>query len=213
MNQKQSQTHESKTKILDSAIDVIRTKGYTATRIEDICIAAGLTKGGFFHHFKSKEDLALAAADRFSEMAEDLFSSGPYRKKSDPVDRLLGYVDFRKGALKGDLPDFTCLFGMMIQETFETHPEVSNLCGEHIEEHAAVIAKDIEEAKTTYSPQSNTEGLELFTQAVVQGAFILAKAKRDSAIAAQCFDHLRQYIELIFRANSTKEEKTFNDKN
>ena len=206
MNQKQSQTHESKMKILDSAIDVIRTKGYTATRIEDICTAAGLTKGGFFHHFKSKEDLALAASDRFSEMAEDLFSSGPYRKKSDPVDRLLGYVDFRKGALKGDLPDFTCLFGTMIQETFETHPEVSKVCGKHIEEHAAVIAKDIEEAKTAYSSQANTEGLELFTQAVVQGAFILAKAQRNPAVAAQCFDHLRQYIELIFQVDRSKKE-------
>ncbi len=213
MEKKKLQVADSKERILDAAINVIRTKGYTATRVEDICAASGLTKGGFFHHFKSKEDLALAASDRFSEMAEDLFSSGPYRKKSDPVDRLLGYVDFRKGALKGDLPDFTCLFGMMIQETFETHPEVSNLCGTHIEEHAAVIAKDIEEAKSKYAPDAHIEGLELFTQAVVQGAFILAKAKRDSAIAAQCFDHLRQYIELIFRANSPKEEKTLNDQN
>jgi TetR/AcrR family transcriptional regulator, transcriptional repressor for nem operon len=46
--------HPSKEKLLDAALQVIRTKGYTATRIEDICEAAGLTKGSFFHHFKSK---------------------------------------------------------------------------------------------------------------------------------------------------------------
>src|ERR1700688_2524190 len=50
--------HESKTKLLNAALQVIREKGYSATRIEDVCEAAGLTKGSFFHHFKSKEDLA-----------------------------------------------------------------------------------------------------------------------------------------------------------
>ena len=58
--------HESRTRILDAALDVFRAKGYAATRVEDICAAAGLTKGSFFHHFKTKEDLAVAAADRWS---------------------------------------------------------------------------------------------------------------------------------------------------
>ena len=52
--------HESKTKLLDATLKVVRAKGYSATRIEDVCAEAGLTKGSFFHHFKSKEDLALS---------------------------------------------------------------------------------------------------------------------------------------------------------
>jgi Bacterial regulatory proteins, tetR family len=45
---------------LDAAVQVIRAKGYSAMTIDDVCLAAGLTKGSFFHHFKSKEELALA---------------------------------------------------------------------------------------------------------------------------------------------------------
>jgi len=45
--------HDSKTKLLNAALHVIRAKGYTATRVEDICEAAGVTKGSFFHHFKT----------------------------------------------------------------------------------------------------------------------------------------------------------------
>jgi len=66
MASKQS-IHESKTKLLDAALLVIRDKGYSATRIEDICKTAGLTKGSFFHHFESKEALALAAANYWIE--------------------------------------------------------------------------------------------------------------------------------------------------
>jgi TetR/AcrR family transcriptional repressor of nem operon len=65
--------HESKRRLLDAALYVIRTKGYTAARVEDICEAAGLTKGSFFHHFKSKEDLALAAAEYWNDLSASVF--------------------------------------------------------------------------------------------------------------------------------------------
>src|SRR5438309_11507386 len=108
--------HGSKVRFLDAALHVIRAKGYSATRIEDICEAAKLTKGSFFHHFDGKEELALAAAAHFAGMADALFATAPYQSASDPLERLLGYVDFRIAILQGSLPEFTCLLGTMLQE-------------------------------------------------------------------------------------------------
>ena len=81
--------HDSRTKLIDAALYVIRAKGFTAARVEDICEAAELTKGSFFHHFAGKEDLALAAAEHFSAYADQVFSTAPYQFLSDPLDRLL----------------------------------------------------------------------------------------------------------------------------
>ena len=50
-------------KLLDAAVHVIRSKGYSAARVEDICAEAGLTKGAFFHHLASKEAFVIAAAE------------------------------------------------------------------------------------------------------------------------------------------------------
>lgn len=97
--------HHSKTRLLDAALHVIRAKGYNATRIEDICAAAGLTKGSFFHHFDSKEELALAAAEYWIEGTGALFASAPYHALTDPLDRLLAYVDFRKSLLLESCPN------------------------------------------------------------------------------------------------------------
>ena len=199
--------HVSKTKILDAAMQVIRAKGYSAMTIEDVCLAAGLTKGSFFHHFKSKEALALAAAGHFAAMADRLFAQAPYRALQDPLDRLLGYVDFRMAILQGSLPEFTCLLGTMVQETFESHPAIREACDTHISAHAAEVAKDIAAAKSLYAPSAtwSAESLSLYTQAVIQGAFILAKAKNGPEIAGECLGHLRRYLEMLFNQPKPKE--------
>src|SRR5580700_2889073 len=193
--------HESKTRFLDSALHVIRSKGYSATRIEDICEDAGLTKGSFFHHFDSKEGLALAAADYWIEGSNALFESAPYRDHADPLDRLLAYVDFRKSLLSGELPDFTCLAGTMVQEVYDTHPAIREACNRSISGHAATLLADIEGAmrQRGMRPEWTAESLALYAQATLQGAFILAKARGGAAVAAQCIDHLRRYIELLFQ--------------
>src|SRR6516162_7587597 len=117
-----TERHESKTRFLQAALQVVRAKGYAATTVEDVCESAGLTKGSFFHHFDSKEELALAAADYWTEGAGALFASAPYHAPTDALERLLAYVDFRKSLLTGELVDFTCLAGTMVQEVYETHP-------------------------------------------------------------------------------------------
>ena len=116
--------HESKTKLLDATLKVVRAKGYSATRIEDVCAEAGLTKGSFFHHFKSKEDLALSAVAHWDATTAAFFATAPYHEAADPLSRIIAYIELRKAILTGDLPDFTCFVGTIVQEAYRTHPEV-----------------------------------------------------------------------------------------
>jgi TetR/AcrR family transcriptional repressor of nem operon len=191
---------DAKTKLLDAALHVIRAKGYSATTVDDLCREAGVTKGAFFHHFESKETLAVAAAGHFSEMADSIFAQAPYRALPDPVDRVIGYVNFRKAILQGELPAFTCLVGTMVQETYETHPAIREACDRSISAHAAMVEADIAQAMKERGIRADwdAKSLALYTQSVIQGAFILAKAKHSPQIAAQCLDHLRRYLELLF---------------
>ena len=191
---------DARIRLLDAAMQVIRAKGYSATTVDDICREAGLTKGAFFHHFKSKEDLAVAAAAHFAQMADGLFGTAPYREAADPLDRLLGYIDFRAAIMDGPIPAFTCLLGTMVQEAYDTHPAIRRACDTYIGAHAAGVAQDIEAAKALYAPQAtwSAQSLALHTQAVLQGAFVLAKAQGGPEVARACVAHLRRYIEFLF---------------
>jgi TetR/AcrR family transcriptional repressor of nem operon len=193
---------DARARLLDAALAVIRTKGYSATSVDELCAAAGVTKGAFFHHFKSKDELGVAAADHWSATTGALFAAAPYHGHRDPLDRVLAYVDFRKGLLRGGVPEFTCLVGTMVQETYETRPAIRLACERSITGHAATLEADIEAAMRArnMAPAWTAKSLALHTQAVIQGAFILAKATGGAKVAADSIDHLRRYIEMLFGA-------------
>jgi TetR/AcrR family transcriptional repressor of nem operon len=201
----------SRQKLLDAALTLIRTKGYASTTVDDLCAEAGVTKGAFFHHFKSKDALAVAAANYWSEITSVFFAAAPYHQHDDPLDRVLGYIDFRKTILTGTVPEFTCLVGTMVQEVYETCPPIRDACEASITEHASKVEADIAEAMKRYRIRAKwtARSLALHMQAVLQGAFILAKAKGGDSVARDCIDHLRRYTELLFeRSRNAKHLET-----
>lgn len=188
-----------KRKLLDAALRVIRTQGYAGSSVDDICREAGVTKGSFFHHFKGKDDLAIAATEHWTGFTGNLFEAAPYHRVADPRERVLAYIEFRASLIQGDLADFTCLLGTMVQETYSTHPEISNACNQAILFHARTVEADLIEAKRLYAPKAKWEPLDvaLFAQAAIQGAFILAKAQHNAAAATRAIAHLHQYVSSL----------------
>lgn len=192
---------DARTRLLEAARDVIRTKGYTATTVSDLCAAAGVTSGAFFHNFRSKEALGAAAAEFWAQTTAEFFRRAPYHALRDPLERLLGYIDFRRAIIDGDLAAFTCLAGTMAQEIYDTSPEIRDACAASILGHAATLEADIAAAMTARGIQADWTAASLarHTQAVLQGAFILAKATGDADVARESVDHLRRYVEQLFR--------------
>ncbi|WP_273792490.1 TetR/AcrR family transcriptional regulator [Brucella anthropi] len=198
------QNPQTRSNLLDAALSVIRTKGYAATTVDDICTKASLSKGAFFHHFSSKEDLAVAAANYWSEMTGALFADADYHAPEDPLERVLAYVEFRKQLIQGELPDFTCLVGTMTQEVYETNSVIRDACWNSISSHADTLVPDIAAAMERYAVPGDftAESLALHTQAVIQGAFIIAKASGDPLHAIESIDHLKRYISLLFKPSA-----------
>jgi TetR/AcrR family transcriptional repressor of nem operon len=186
-------------RLLDAAVDVIRGRGLAATTVDDLCAAAGVTKGAFFHHFESKQALAVAAAEHWSQTTGALFAAADYHAISDPLDRILGYLELRARLIAGSPADYTCLVGTMAQEAFATSPEVRDACAASIFGHARTLEPDFAAALAAAGdpPGVDAAGLARHTQAVLQGAFVLSKAADDPALVTDSIAHLRRYLELL----------------
>lgn len=192
----------AKDKLLAASFKLIRTKGYSSTTVDELCEEAGVTKGAFFHHFKSKEDLAVAAAQHWSATTGEFFKAADYNNKKDPLDRTLAYVDFRIEILKGKVPEITCLVGTMVQEAYHAYPEIRKACFESIFHHAETLENNLSLSKSKYCPRSkwSPKSVALHTQAVIQGAFILVKASGDVKVAEDSLMHLKSYIQMLHNA-------------
>jgi TetR/AcrR family transcriptional regulator, transcriptional repressor for nem operon len=188
-------------KLLEASICAIRAQGYSATAVDDICRRAGVTKGSFFHYFKSKDDLAIAAVAHWRAMTETLYSSAPYHHAEDPLDRLLGYIDFRNDILTGELPSCTCLLGTLVQETYDTHPAIRRACEQALTSHIAELTRYVAEAKSLHAPAAawSAESAGNFIEAALQGSFILAKANHSPEVIRENLEHVRRYLRFLFQ--------------
>lgn len=191
---------DARIRLLEAARDVIRRQGFAGTTVDDLCRAAEVTKGAFFHHFATKEALGIAAAEFWAETTGMLFEGAPYHAHDDPLDRVLAYIEFRRSLISGDVYEWTCLVGTMAQEVYEASPAIRDACADSILGHAGTLEPNIRAAIDLHglSVDWTAESLARHTQAVLQGAFILAKATNDPSVALESVDHLRRYIELLF---------------
>lgn len=195
-------TRSAREKLIEAAIATVRYKGFSATSVDEICQAAGVTKGAFFHHFASKEALAVAAAGAWTDIAEQrIFTAPDWVRIADPLDRLMGHIEFRLSMLDGSIADFTCFVGTMVQETYNSSAAIRAACDASITAYAERLAEDIEVAIKKYGIVNGVTalGLAFHIQAVLQGAFILAKAKGNPDIARDSVAHLRRYVEMLFK--------------
>lgn len=189
-------------KLLEAAVKLVRRNGFSATSVDDLCRDAGVTKGAFFHHFASKESLGVALADYWSSATGAFFAAAPYHHLEDPVARVLGYVDLRIALISGPAESFCCVAGTMVQEAFRSSDPIRQACQDSILGNARSLEADLAAAiARTAASGVTAEGLARHVQAVIQGAFVVAKAQGEAAAADTArahLEHLRRYLELLF---------------
>lgn len=205
MNMDASRTTEAakpdaRNKLLDATIKLVRENGFTATSVDRLCTEAGVTKGAFFHHFTSKDALGAAAADYWTDTSSALFMDADYNQHEDPLDRYLGYLDFREAIAVGEVAEFTCYVGTSLQECYGNSDEIRSAAYHSIANHSQRLAADLDVAIAKYGAPEGVTGISLglYTQAALQGAFILAKGVGNAQPVHDALSHLRRYVLMLF---------------
>lgn len=181
---------------------LVREKGFSATSVDQLCSEAGVTKGAFFHHFPSKEALGVAVAEHWAATTGEMFAAAPYHQHADPVDRVLGCIDFRISLVGGPVEDFSCVAGTLVQETFLASPAIREAARDSIMGNARALEADIAEALQSRGITGvSAASLSRYFQTVIQGSIILAKTQEQTAsadLAREALGHLKRYFEFIF---------------
>jgi TetR/AcrR family transcriptional regulator, transcriptional repressor for nem operon len=185
-------------RILETTTTLLLERGYGATSIEEICRAAGVTKGGLFYHFDSKDELVSAAVGRFftglvsaGEAARAEVGEGAYAA-------LDGYVESLSALIRGPLLARGCLLGAMAIQTTESHPAVWSAARDALREWRAGLVSLIDAAAAERAAPVRSGELADSLLAAVEGGLLLDRSGASDGAAVAAVDHLRRYLSHLF---------------
>jgi TetR/AcrR family transcriptional repressor of nem operon len=203
-----SELPETKRKLVDAGVKLMRARGYNATTVDEICADAGVTKGGFFHYFKSKDDIAKTAVTHFFEEKANNYENAAFRKLSNPLDRVFGRLDYVKESV-GPQNRVTkgCLIGVLAQELAFTNPGIRDLCQNFFSRMVRDFSHDLDEAKAAHAPDAkfDPKGLAQLYLALVQGSLMLAKIAGSNEVLRDNIELFRSHLKFLFGLTSSKQ--------
>lgn len=196
---------KTKAKIMDAAVEVVLTRGFAGTSVDDIQAGAGISRGTFFYHFPTKDDLTRAILARYADQDRALVDALEQRAEklaTDPLQQALVFIALHEELFQeAEGGDPGCLFASYSYEAGLFDDETHDLVMGSIEHWRRVLGGKLEAAMAHHAPRvSDTDPYVLADLAygVLQGAFILARTTGDPSLMAEHIRHLRQYFELLF---------------
>lgn len=195
---------ETKEKIFEATQVLFLKKGYAGTSVENIIEAVGITKGAFFYHFKSKEDLAKALIERYAESDKNQYYKIKEKAKAltrDPLQQFLIMLVLLKEEMKamgGANPG--CLYASYCYQMGVIHEEAMNIVTESIRFWRDNILGQLQEIAKQYPPRIpvNLNALSILALTTFEGAYVLSKTLNDPDISYQQIEQFHQYVELLF---------------
>ena len=194
----------TRTAIMDAAEALILEQGYAGSSIDRILATAGITKGAFFYHFKSKSELALALVERYAEFDAHHLNSKMARAETlsrDPLQQILIFIGlFREemGELTGPYPG--CLYASYIQESGMFDEKALTVVRTSLFEWRSQLTTKFKEVSAQHPPRLpvDLDVLADMLWVIFEGAFLLAKTLDDALVIAKQLDQYRNYLELLF---------------
>jgi TetR/AcrR family transcriptional repressor of nem operon len=197
-------------KILTAAQGLILARGYVGMTVEHVLDEVGITKGAFFHHFKTKDDLARALLARYAEHDERIYRETRERAEKlsdDPLQQVLLFIGLFQemfDALTEPYPG--CLFASYVYELQQFDEDTKALIRNSFTKWRELLKEKFEALARKYPPRIEVDAASLadaFT-VVLEGAFITSKAVDDPKVVPEQLRHFRNYVELLFRPREAR---------
>jgi TetR/AcrR family transcriptional regulator, transcriptional repressor for nem operon len=200
----QTKGEKTRERILDIAYESIVQKGFAATSIEELVEAAGITKSGFFYHFKDKNDLARQVFDRFLSEDERIVERLVERSRElsdDPLQSLLIFLNLY-AQLMDDMESIHpgCMVASVTYQERLFDREVRDMNTAYLLRMRTRFEAWLREIADQTPPKLDTDLTALADQltVIVEGAIILSKALAEPALLGRQARLYRQYIRLLF---------------
>jgi TetR/AcrR family transcriptional repressor of nem operon len=191
-------------RLLMAAKKLVMSKGFAGMSVDDVLKATDLTKGAFFHHFKSKADLADQLMRWYAEGDMNMFREFMSRAEAvhdDPIDQLEQFLtDFEVYLGDPKNPPRGCMYALYTYEDDHFENDVKSFVAETLQTWTAMYIRKFQEVIDLYPPVKPVTAKKLAEMfvSVIEGGLILERAYKKPGMTARQSEQFRDYLELLF---------------
>ena len=200
----QTKGERTRQRIMDIAYDSIVQKGFAATSIEELVEAAGITKSGFFYHFKDKNDLARQLFERFLGEDESIIETLETRARElsdDPLQSFLIFLNLY-AQMMDDMETLHpgCMVASVTYQDRLFDAGVRQMNVDYLMRTRERFVRWLSEIAAVNPPRHEVDMADLADNltGVVEGAIILSKALNDEGLMGRQMRIYRNHIRLLF---------------
>lgn len=175
MRVSREQTEENRRRIVEGAARLFREGGIAATGVDAVMNAAGLTHGGFYTHFESKDKLAAEACSQSLARSHEKWTA--LAGKKEPLKAI---VEHYLSERHRDNPGDGCLIAALLTEASRSRPEVRQTITEGIKSLLGVLESNVSGRD---KKARRTNAVNLFTALI--GALTVARAVDDPILSKE----------------------------
>lgn len=200
----QRQRGDTRERILEVAEAAVLAKGFAATSIDELIAAVGITKGGFFYHFKDKGELARSMLLRYLERDKELLD-GMFRRADElNEDPLHGFLVGLKmfAEMMANLPEVHpgCLAASFAYQDQLFNREIRELNAAGMLAWRTRFRERLDLIAGRYPPRQpvDLDALADMISVLVEGGLILGRALKDASILPRQVLLYRDFIRAVF---------------
>ncbi|MBC7229746.1 MAG: TetR/AcrR family transcriptional regulator [Actinobacteria bacterium] len=178
-----SKGEKTRRRIVGHATLLMYEKGYNRTTVDEVIAAAGVTKGSFYFHFSSKEELGYAVIESASEHILGRLRGFLDRPDLTPYGRIEGMLEEIQGIVESADCSRGCILGNLALETGNTHRGFRERIARAFRDWSELIAGELEEMKRAgeLPPDFDCSAYAGFAVSALEGGIMISKVTRDPA--------------------------------
>jgi TetR/AcrR family transcriptional regulator, transcriptional repressor for nem operon len=169
-------------RIIDAASRLFRERGFDGVSVAELMTAAGLTHGGFYGHFKSKDDLVSQAAERAFARSGEVWNAAT----GDADKPFAALVDRYLDTAKLSKPGAACMFVTLAPEASRRGRSVKRVFADGFRSLTAILSRLVRQGE---KDDARNTSIAVFAEMV--GAMVLARSVDNSELAREIIDIVR----------------------
>lgn len=194
---------QTRRRILDVSQRLILQKGFSGVAIDEIVFEAEITKGGFFYHFKNRNDLARALLVRYLEDDDRILRELIAKAEElvdDPLQRVLAFLKLYSdlvAAMEHVHPG--CIIASYTYESQQFDAEVRDLTREGMASWKTLFLQHFEPVLADYDCDVELDDLADMLNALLEGGILMSRLQTSNEVLTRQIMMFRDYVRRVFR--------------